>query len=38
MDVFEVMHTLRAMRRLKPDLLPDDVLFFERWGQRAQGS
>lgn len=26
MDVFEVMHTLRAMRRLKPDPLPDDVL------------
>ena len=26
MDMFEVIHTLRAMRRLKPDPLPDDVL------------
>ena len=26
MNVFEAMHTLRAMRRLKPDPVPDDLL------------
>jgi nitroreductase len=25
-DVFEIMHTCRAMRRLKPDAVPEDVL------------
>jgi nitroreductase len=25
-DVFEIMHTCRAMRRLKPDPIPEDVL------------
>ena len=25
-DVFEIMHTCRAMRRLKPDPVPEDVL------------
>ena len=26
MELFEAIHTLRAMRRLKPDPIPDDVL------------
>lgn len=26
LDVFEVMHTMRAMRRLKPDPVPDEML------------
>jgi nitroreductase len=26
MDVYEVLRTTRAMRRLKPDLIPDDVI------------
>jgi nitroreductase len=26
MDLFEAMHSLRAMRRLKPDPIPDEVL------------
>ena len=25
-DVFEIMHTMRAMRRLKPDPVPDDLI------------
>src|SRR5690606_13090821 len=25
-DVFEIMHTTRAMRRLKPDPVPDDLI------------
>ena len=25
-DIFEIMHTLRAMRRLKPDPVPDDLI------------
>src|SRR5260370_13528296 len=25
-DVFEIMHTLRAMRRLKPDPVPDELI------------
>lgn len=25
-DIFEVMHTMRAMRRLKPDPIPDELL------------
>ena len=25
-DVFDIMHTCRAMRRLKPDPVPEDVL------------
>ncbi|HZK92149.1 MAG TPA: nitroreductase family protein [Stellaceae bacterium] len=26
-DVFDVMHTMRAMRRLKPDPVPDELVF-----------
>jgi nitroreductase len=26
-DVFDVMHTMRAMRRLKPDPVPDELIF-----------
>src|SRR6201996_856724 len=26
-DVFEIMHTMRAMRRLKPDPVPDELIF-----------
>jgi len=26
MDLFEALYTTRAMRRLKPDPIPDDVL------------
>jgi nitroreductase len=26
-DVFEIMHTTRAMRRLKPDPVPDELIF-----------
>ncbi len=26
MELFEAIHTLRAIRRLKPDPIPDDVL------------
>jgi nitroreductase len=25
-DIFEIMHTMRAMRRLKPDPVPDDLI------------
>ena len=25
-DIFEVMSTMRAMRRLKPDPVPDDLI------------
>jgi len=25
-DVFEIMHTMRAMRRLKPDPVPDELI------------
>ncbi|HZU88365.1 MAG TPA: nitroreductase family protein, partial [Stellaceae bacterium] len=25
-DVFEIMHTTRAMRRLKPDPVPDELI------------
>ena len=25
-DVFEIMHTLRAMRRLKPDPVPEELI------------
>jgi nitroreductase len=25
-DIFEVMHTMRAMRRLKPDPVPDELI------------
>lgn len=27
MDIFEVINTTRAMRRLKPDLVPDDLIW-----------
>ena len=26
-DIFDVMHTMRAMRRLKPDPVPDELIF-----------
>jgi nitroreductase len=26
-DVFDIMHTMRAMRRLKPDPVPDELIF-----------
>ena len=26
-DVFDVMHKMRAMRRLKPDPVPDELIF-----------
>ena len=25
-DIFEIMHTMRAMRRLKPDPVPDELI------------
>ena len=25
-DLFEIMHTMRAMRRLKPDPVPDEMI------------
>jgi nitroreductase len=25
-DLFEIMHTMRAMRRLKPDPVPDELI------------
>jgi len=25
-DVFEIMHSMRAMRRLKPDPVPDELI------------
>ena len=25
-DIFEILHTTRAMRRLKPDPVPDDLI------------
>jgi nitroreductase len=35
-DVFDVMHTMRAMRRLKPDPVPDELIFkILRAGQAA---
>jgi nitroreductase len=35
-DVFDVMHTMRAMRRLKPDPVPDELVFkILRAGQAA---
>ena len=35
-DVFDVMHTMRAMRRLKPDPVPDELIFkIVRAGQAA---
>ena len=27
MDLYEALYTTRAMRRLKPDPIPDEVLF-----------
>ena len=35
-DLFDVMHTMRAMRRLKPDPVPDELVFkILRAGQAA---
>ena len=35
-DIFDVMHTMRAMRRLKPDPVPDELVFqILRAGQAA---
>ena len=32
-DLFEIIHTTRAMRRLKPDPVPDDLIrkILEAW-------